>query len=739
MSSAGFAAPPVGLEGDRSPAADALSVDDELTTAAWVCALPCALLTLLAVVVLGPPLGDVIAPGAHSFIPLPQFENQFAHEQTEHARYLLALCGPVLLVLALLLAPRWLPRVPRAVAARAAPVTQGVLVAAVAACIVGQYRVAFHSIAGPLKDRYFTPPTLVAAVLIAAAAAAAINRDALRARASALLRDSRARRAGALAAAAALTAIWMLHAVQSDATIGMAEREVLYHAAFTLDEAFAVLNGRTPLVNFTTQYGSLWPSLVALPMLAFGKTLLVYTLAMCGASVVALLAIYGVLRRVVRSAIGALALYVPFLATSLFMIAGTLVNRSTPGTYFTTFPSRYAGPFFLAWLTVRHIERRGRLASAWLLFAAAGLVAINNQDFGVPALGATIAALLWSADARDRVLLSRLAVGLAGGLATAVALVSALTLAQAGSLPQFGRLTDYLRLFSVDGFGLVRITGVLGLHLAVYATYAAAVAVATVRAMRGAANRRLTGMLAWSALFGLGSGAYFIGRSSPETLTWTFPAWALALMLLTVVVVRQLAARPARRPAMAALLVLFGFGLAVCSLVQLPLPWQQVARLNASFTPTEEAPEPNVLVPPPDALTRTFVASLADGPSRFVYKRGAPVALLLTTGHRVADAYGVVDVAPYTGIWSMPTVERLDATVAALRAAGGNTVVLPDPLPPGVLTVLSRLGFDVVTDGGLQPYVPGRTRPTKVGWPDGYKVIKLVDMRHLRPRALAGT
>lgn len=146
-----------------------------------------------------------------------------------------------------------------------------------------------------------------------------------------------------------------------------------------------------------------------------------------------------------------------------------------------------------------------------------------------------------------------------------------------------------------------------------------------------------------------------------------------------------------------------------------------------------------MLVPPPDALTRTFVASLADGPSRFVYRRGAPVALLLTTGHRVADAYGVVDVAPYTGIWSMPTVERLDATIAALRAAGGNTVVLPDPLPPGALTVLSRHGFEVLTDGGLQPYVPGRTRATKVAWPDGYDVIKLVDMHHLHPRALRGS
>ena len=34
-------------------------------------------------------------------------------------------------------------------------------------------------------------------------------------------------------------------------------------AQFTLDETYAILNGRTPLADFTAQYGSLWPYLPA--------------------------------------------------------------------------------------------------------------------------------------------------------------------------------------------------------------------------------------------------------------------------------------------------------------------------------------------------------------------------------------------------------------------------------------------------------------------------------------------
>ncbi len=60
----------------------------------------------------------------------------------------------------------------------------------------------------------------------------------------------------------------------------------------------------------------------------------------------------------------------------------------------------------------------------------------------------------------------------------------------------------------------------------------AALGAATVRAIRGDPGRTLSGLLAWSGIFGLGVGGYYMGRSSAEQLITMFSAWALALALL---------------------------------------------------------------------------------------------------------------------------------------------------------------------------------------------------------------
>ena len=625
--------------------------------------------------------------------------------------------------------------------------TQLALAALVLASLVAQYRLRFgvvytRGLEPTLTLRYFTPATLAVAALLAAAMAGLLRSRSLRERAAAALRDESGPRRIALGSVAvALTAVWMLHAVHTDAELGNAVEDVRYHLGFTIDETFAVLNGRTPLVDFTPQYGSLWPFALALPMLAFGKTVLTFTLVLCTITALALLAIYGVLRRATGSAAAALLLYLPFLATSLFQISGTLQNRSTVGSYYANFPLRYALPFLLAWLTARRLERGGDgWTGAWLLFAAAGIALLNNGDFGIPALGATLAALLWAAPERlERRALARLGAAVAAGLLTALALVSLLTLVRAGALPQPARLVDYARTYAIGGFALMPIPGVLGMHLLVYLTYVAAIVVASVRALRHAGNRVLTGMLAWSGVFGLGAGLYWVGRSHPVALKYQFSAWALALALLAAVAVGELAAPRLRRTAIGALIVLFGFGAAACSLAQTPTPWGQLARLQAPFVATEAVPDPSPLVPPDDAATRRFVASLADGRDRFVYKRGAPVAILLTTGHRVADAYGIVNVSPYTGIESLQTTQRVEAVLDALRDAGGNTAILPNPLDPSIFPVLQRRGFELLTPRGLRPYVAGRTRPDERLWPGGTAVIKWVDTRHLHPRALRRT
>jgi hypothetical protein len=739
------AAPEAAVVSRRGDARASARSTEDAATAAWLCALPCAAIVAVAILLLGPPLGTLLGPEPGSYTFLAEELPFIRPEPAEHARYLIALTAPLLATLAIALAPRWRPRVPSRVAGVGVAVTQAALAGVVVAAIVAQHRFVFGADYNggehPFRLWYFTTPTFVVAGLLAVTMAATAASERLRRRAAALLDETSARRWIAGAVVLVATVVWMLPALQSDATIGLASPDLLYHLQFPYDETFAVLDGRTPLADFTAQYSSLWPFANALSMTVFGSTLLTYTITMATIGTLALLAVFGVLRRVTGSSPAALLLYLPFLASGLFLIGGGLVNRSTVGTYFGTFPLRYAGPWFLAWLTARQLARREppRATSLWLLFTAAGLALLNNGDFGVAATGASVAALLWATPGSlARPALLRLGGLVAAGLATALALVSLLTLARAGTLPQLSRLVDYARLYALGSFALAPIPGVLGTHLLIYLTYVAAISVATVRAVRSAGNRVLTGMLAWAGVFGLGAGTYYVGRSHPVALKHQFGAWSLALALLSVVAIRALAARPVRRTTVAgALVVLFGFGVMACSLAQAPRPWSEVRRLTSTHVDAETWGSAKPFVPPADPAARQFVATLADGPSRFAYRRGAPVAILLTDGHHIADAYGVVNVSPYTGVQSLQTVQRVEATLDALRDAGGNTVIVPGIPEPGLYEVLGRRGFQVLTGAGLQPFVEGRTTPYLQPWPIVGSVMKWVDMRHLHPRALA--
>jgi hypothetical protein len=710
---------------------------DEHAVAAWLSAIPAAGLVALAAWLLGPPLGDLTSPaGGYTFTP--EFAKVVRPEPTEHARYLIALTLPLAISLAVCFSPRWLSRIPPRTAREGAVAVQALLAAIVAACYGAQDRLTFGAVYtqghGTIQMSYFTPATLLAAAGLAGVTIAVLRQARTQGVARALLRDSRPKRLAALSVAVLMTALWLSHAVETDRTLANAPFDMRFNFAFTLNETFALLNGLTPLVDFTAQYGSLWPFVVALPMLALGKTVLVFSIAMCTVSGFALLSIYSVLRRIVRSSLGALLLYLPFLATSVFWVLGERTNHSTVATYYAIFPLRYAGPYFLAFLTARLIEHGMRPSAAYPLFLVGGLTILNNLEFGVPALGASIVALAWAATgtARPSLHLSRFALAAGAGLMTAPVLVCLLTLARAGSLPELDRLTDYARLFAVAGFAMMPVPGLLGLHLVIYLTHVTAVVVGTVRAVQGARDRLLTGMLVWAGTFGLGSGTYYIGRSHPLPLKFLFSAWALSLALLTIVVVRGLLHR---RPSIAAALVLVGFGVAACSLAQMPTPWGEARRFDSPYVATTESDNsPHPLAPPTDPATQRFVSTIADGPKRFVYARGAPIAIMLRTGHRIADAYGVRNVSPYSGMESTPTVERVEAVLDALEHAGGNTLILPNPVDGGIFPALERRGFRLVTHHGLDRYDPSVPHGDAVMplWSYGY-VIKWVDTRHLHP------
>ena len=632
---------------------------------AWIALPACALVSLAAIVVLGPPLGEALfAPGSDALWPASWWGAQGNPEPAKHGRYILAVLAPLLLVGAVLAGARRAPALrPRAIAA-AVLASQVLAAAFVAVAILAQHDVI-------LGDARLEPVFGLGAVLVAAglvvAAVLALRRGEVVARIASLARETRGRRIAGAAIAAAFAALWLIEAVTTDRLI-----EDLGQMTWTLNDAFAVLNGRTPLVDYHNIYGKLVPFPAALALAAFGETTLVYTLTLTLASIASRLAVYAVFRRVVGSSLLALGLFLPFVATSAI---GHIVIQAG------LWPMRYAGAYLTLWLTARHVDG-ARPRQAWILFFVGGLVAINTVEFGVGALAATAAALLCArppAAARDALRLGGEAVA---GLLAAVVAVSALTLVRAGELPKVELLTEWPRIVTDLGW-FSQPLPTLGMHLVLYATFVGARGVAAVRLARGAADRLLTSMLAWSGAFGLLAGGYYVGRPDQVKLYAMMSAWSLALGLLAVASVRALGNAGWRRPALGHLLVLFGFALSVCLIGRLPQPQDQVERLTRSMPAPSYRP-----------YAKQFVAQRT--------RPGEAVVILLPLGHRIAHELGLRNVSPYVVETAIVTREQMRTVIDAARAEGARSIFVPQPgtlllqeieAPPQHLEALAAAGF----------------------------------------------
>jgi hypothetical protein len=457
-----------------------------------------------------------------------------------------------------------------------------------------------------------------------------------------LARETPLRRRTGVAIALAFSATWLLETVTTDRLV-----EDLGQLNWALTDVFAVLDGRTPLVDYHLLYATLLPYPSALVLAVFGKTALVFTTLMALLSLCALLAVYAVLRRVTRSSLLALGLFAPFVA--LGDVGGTMIMPAQ-------WPMRYGGAYLLAWLTARRVDAR-RPRNGWVLFLVAGLVSIDNTDFGVAALAATVAALLCAQPPRSRRALLALAGQLALGVLAAGALVCGLTLARAGRLPDPALLIEWPRIFG--SLGLLSLPmPTAGLHLAIYATFAGAAIAAAVRLARGAEDALLTGMLAWSGVFGLLAGSYFVGRSDEVKLLSMFSAWAFALVLLTVVVVRALAARGWRAPTIPELLVLLGFALAVVAIARGSMPTTQVERL------TRATPDPTYR-----ATAERFIRERT--------RRGDRVVITLPEGFRFAYDLGLRNVSPYVIATAIVTRGQLQRVIDAARRERVHELFVP--------------------------------------------------------------
>jgi hypothetical protein len=631
---------------------------------AWLLSVPCALLAVAAMAFLGGPLGNLLLNNGRVTI-LPEWRPAVFLKSGEQARYLIALAAPVALAATTLILVRRPPRLAPRTVSTLVSASQFAGAAFVAACVWAQHDLVFGASNGyPISEfphgytqTYFTARTLLVAGVLATAALLIIKSDSARVRVAVHMKGRGPVVAVAASAVAVLiTASWVLAGVNFDSTLGNAAGSTILNVKWPLDETFAVLDGRTPLVNFIPQYGSLWPYATALAMSVFGVTFTVFSLTMCAITASSLLAVFAVLRRVTGNSPFALLLYLPFLATGLFYTESAGVNSYGPIALYALFPLRYAGPYLLVWLAARHIDG-ARPRQRWLLFLAGGLVILNNTEFGIPAFVATVAALLWIDSPLRWKSAGRLLLAAFAGLLAAYALVSIVTLLRTGSAVRLSALFLFDRIYGLTDWADLP-TPALGMHIVVYLTYAAAFSVAAVRAIRREQGRLLTGLLVWSSIYGFGLGAYYMGRSGPEAVVMMFSAWALSLALLAVVAAQQLARGPGRRPTIAHCAVFFGMGVAACSLAQTPMPWAQVKRLESRAAPTAVASP---------ALRRLLVS---EGESK-------PEAIMSVLGHRVAYEAGIVDVSPFSGMLLIITMQQFSETLCELRASGGTLLVLP--------------------------------------------------------------
>jgi hypothetical protein len=496
-----------------------------------------------------------------------------------------------------------------------------------------------------------------------------------------------------LGLAALATAIFLLPAVVTDATVGHSGRFATPQILGYANDYFAAVNGRTPLVDFVEQYTSLLPLALAPILAAFNSTITSFSVAICLLSGIALLAVFGVFAEVTRRPWVALALFVPFLALALFPWHDQGAAREFNGNYYATLPDRLLGPLLLAWLLARATRDR---FPPWVLFAVAGVTVLNNAEFGVAALIALV--LACAATYRDGVVLGRsLPVTLiqtGAGLAGAVFLVCAVILIRTGQLPDPSLLTYFNRLFLRDSFGLVPMRS-LGLHWALYATYAGALLLATVRYVRGDPDRSLTAMLAYSGVLGLATGMYFVGRSVALQLMILFPIWGLCLALVAWSAASALHEARAdvvrlRRVLLPAAAALIGFGVMVAAIDRVSAPWRQIDRVSAGGTAIADSPN-----------AQRFVEDHTQ-PGEPVFLIGTPL------DHRVAERAGVTNVSPVSSYLFLITPDLADRGLDQLQDDGGDQVfeavtapsaVNPSPLTiTGFATILRGRGYRLIAE-----------------------------------------
>lgn len=294
---------------------------------------------------------------------------------------------------------------------------------------------------------------------------------------------------------------------------------VWHHFDLLLGAVNGVLHGRTPLVNLDSQYGVLWEDAAALFTRPFGLSVASLSAFFATLGALQLLLLWLALARAMgRNSLATLLAFIavvgvshPLFATAQYNLEGSVFRGGAGGFevfpfYYQWFPIRTFWPAVFFWLVPLSRDRRAMIAG----YVLAGLALLWNVDQGLVVL------IAWSAHlAYQRRSLRHAALG----AFTAAAAIGAYVLfarARAGAWPDLSRLLLFQKVFYGSGFGMLPMK--LGELWQPLILVYAVVVFACVRSLFAGAQREDEPWKLFIALYGLGSFAYYQGRSSPKVL-----------------------------------------------------------------------------------------------------------------------------------------------------------------------------------------------------------------------------